>query len=187
MEASDTGIEQGRGTEQSQKIPVSEPEAIRQPLRPTLISKLSEVRTVAQANLQRLNILLNGEGENPPVDARSIIEELARPEENPSEYLRRSTVALGGSARLTQQLSTEIETLSSNREGVKWQIEHRLKQLDKLRGFRKIPAILERMRLNKQKTAIEQEADAMNSQIQHKRDSLTLLQEGEKPVKQRKD
>ncbi len=191
-----TPTPEGEQSQTTQK-PLEEPEVVKQPTRPSFTAKLSEIRASSKANLQRLNILLSGESteqtqteKTPSIDARSLLEELAKAEDlSPSEYLRRSTAALGGAARLRQQVDAERETLerSIREHGSTWQIERRLEELNRLRGFGKIPAVLERRRLNKQKTSIQNEVDELSSQAQGKRELLTQIQAQETPVKQKQE
>lgn len=190
-----TPISKGEQLQTTQK-PLVGPDVVQQTTRPTFALKLSEVRASSQTNLQRLNILLKGEprvpqtqveGENPPPDAHLLLEELVNGKGlSSSEYLRKSAIALGGATRLRQQVTAEIEALERSKRST-WQIEDRLEELDRLRGLKRIPAVLERRRLNRQIAAIQQEVAALSSQVQTKRDLLAQIQEQEEPVKQRRE
>lgn len=165
--------------------------------RPSFLPKISEARASAQTNLQRVNFLLGSgtsetteSGQAVDIDTRSLLKELANGEEiSPNEYLQRSNRALGGSARLREQINAEREALESSakQRDNRGQVEREIKKLDQVRGLRKIPAVFEKRSLIRQRASIQREVEALENQVQVKRNQLTQLQEQEKPIRQRQE
>lgn len=185
--------------EQSQNasFPPAQPEAENLPPRSLFQSKILEVRSSAQAQLQKINILLgNGTSEVTETghaveeDPRSIIETLAKTKEiTPSEYLQRSRLALRGSTRLQEQITAENDALEQTirEKDNRQQINEKLEEMDKARGLKRLSVLFKKRRLTRQHTGIQEELDAIGSQVQAKKEQITQLHEQASPVREKQE
>lgn len=178
--------------------PLPEPEVIKQPETSPLISKISEVRASAKANLQKVNSLLSGEviasspaDEASQTDARLLLKELTEGEElSPDEYFQKSRRALAEFARLRKQVNAELEEDGVNlmrQEDNLAQTEQRLRQLDQRKGVRRISAAPERLRLSLQRVGVQKEIEAFRSQAEAKKEQLARLLFQGIPIRQRQE
>ncbi|KKU01844.1 MAG: hypothetical protein UX99_C0011G0016 [Candidatus Amesbacteria bacterium GW2011_GWB1_47_26] len=167
-----------------------------------LTIRLTEVRADAKAHAQKATQLLeahieahipeaeNQEAQNRviPEAARSQLEALAKEEGVPSaEFISRSRQVLQTSARLRDQTVTDQRTLeeqvSSHQRDIRWKIDERIRELDRVKGVKRIPAALEKRRLEGQKAAAQRQIDQLTPQVEAKRQLIDQIAEQEKPIR----
>ena len=168
-----------------------------------LAIRLTEVRANTKAHAQKATQLLEAhspeaetqeaqERITTPEAARSQLEALAKEEGIPSsEFISRSKQALQTSARLRDQTVTDQRTLEeqvfSHKINIRWKIDERIRELDRVKGVKRIPAALEKRRLEGQKAAAQRQIDQLTLQVEAKRQFIDQITEQEKSIRQKQE
>lgn len=167
-----------------------------------LSSKLIKIRAKAREHVQKVALLFcvpsaEAEGQEPvekisPEDARAQLEALTKEEViPPSEFLSKSRLALQTSTQLKDQAIAKQSALeeqhSSYQGNIRSKIDERIRQLDRAKGLRRIPAALEKKRLEGQKAGIRKQVGQLEAQIQAKRQFIDQISEQEAPIRRKQE
>jgi len=164
--------------------------------------RLTEVRTDAKVHAQKATQLLGAYGAEAetqgaqervtPEAARSQLEALAKEEGIPSaEFISRSRQALQTSAQLRDKTVADQRTLeeqvSSHQRDIRWKIDEKIRELNRVKGVKRIPAALEKRRLEGQKAAAQRQIDQLIPKVEAKRQLIDQITEQEKPIRQKQE
>lgn len=167
-----------------------------------LASRLTEIKASAHTHAQKATQLFGvrvseaevqeSQERITPEDARTQLEALAKGESiSPSKFISKSKQALQTSARLRDQTVADQRTLekqvSSHQRDVRWKIDERIRELDRVKGVKRIPAALEKRRLEGQKAAAQRQIDQLTPKVEAKRQLIDQITEQEKPIRQKQE
>lgn len=166
-----------------------------------LALRLTEIRADAEAHAQKAIQLLgtySPEAETQkaqervtPEAARSQLEVLVKEEGIPSaEFISRSRQALKTSAQLRDQTMTDQRTLEeqvSSHQSDIGEIDEKIRETDRVKGIKRIPAALEKRRLERQKAVAQRQIDQLKLQVEAKQQLIDQITEQEKPIRQKQE
>jgi len=166
-----------------------------------LAQRVLQVKASAYAHSQRAIQLVDTwisepEAQEPkeritPQAAFAQLEALAREEGIPStEFILRSKQALQTSAWLRKQTMSDQRTLEeqvfSYQRNIR-EIDKRMRELDQVKGFKRIQAALEKRRLERQKASAQRQINQLILQVGAKRQLLEQISKQEEPIRQRQE
>lgn len=148
--------------------------------------RLNQIRADARTRNEKVSLLIktsyqpeeNGATEPVSWEALSLqAEELSQANLPPSEYLIRSGQLLQASEQARKRIIAESNTADNKRyshQGAIRDIDYKLKDLDKLRGLKRLTRIFDRKRLNRQKTQFEKEVAELQAHAASNTQSANL-------------
>lgn len=166
-----------------------------------LVLRLTEAKISARAHAQTATNLFNKHFSEPEEVARTNVRSSNVQEELkalsgdeellPSEFVARSKQALQSSTQSKDQALAEKKALEeqiySHEQDLRWRISERIKNLEEVKGIRKIPAFIEKKRLEGQKVNTQRQIERLRPQAEAKGNIAKQIDEMENPVREKQE